>query len=169
MKNKRGFTLIELLVSFTLITIVSISMFKTVLSVQKKEESSISYNKYLAFVATFNSAIETDFISDTITAITSCGTNCYEITYETAGVKQISIDVDEGTIVYGSIKEELPNNYIYYNDMELNTYESIPLATDSFNAIVEIKLPIKSNLSGDYSDIIYVYQYNSINDPITET
>ncbi|HOO67903.1 MAG TPA: prepilin-type N-terminal cleavage/methylation domain-containing protein [Bacilli bacterium] len=169
MKNKKGFTLVELLVSFTLITIVAISLFKTVLVIQQKEEKSISYNKYLAFVSTFNSAIETDFVDDKITIISSCGTNCYNITYSESGTKKLKIDIDTGTMVYGSIKEELPDNYIFYNDLELNIYNFTSTSSTSFDSMIEIMIPLKSNLSGNYSDIKYIYQYNSITDPVSES
>ena len=44
--KKNGFTLIELLVCFILITFVSLSLFKTVLSLSQKQIKNISYNEY---------------------------------------------------------------------------------------------------------------------------
>ena len=40
-KKRNGFTLVELLVCFVLITIVTISLFKTVLTLQQKQQKKI--------------------------------------------------------------------------------------------------------------------------------
>ena len=158
--NKKGFTLIELLVSFALITIVSLSLFKTVLTVQKKSMKDLSYNQYLSFAATFNNNIQKDFVADKITSFTSCGNNCYDIIYEVAGTKTIKMDTTNNTLFYGNIKEKLPNNYIFYGNLILELNKIDGIAVDNYNSILTVNIPIKSNLTEEYSNIIYTYQYD---------
>lgn len=166
MKNKKGFTLIELLVSFTLITIVSVSLFKTVLAIQKKAQKDLIYNQYISFAATFNNAIEEDFTSDTVTTFEICGTNCYDIVYETAGTKRLEMDKEAGTLSYGAIKEELPSNYFFYGNLVLSSIRAVIPSGDPlpYNSILAIVIPIKSNSFNNTSDIRYLYQYNDEND-----
>ncbi len=161
MKNRRGFTLVELLVCFTLITILSISLFKTVLVLQQKQKKDLVYNQYIAFVATFNNSLEKDLINDTITNFTSCGTNCYDINFEKGGVKRLSIDKTNNSIVYGTVKEKLPSNYTFNNDLNINVSKASVVPEDNYDSIITITIPIKSNLVDYSSDIKYVYQYDS--------
>lgn len=166
MKNKKGFTLIELLVSFTLITVVSVSLFKTVLAVQKKAQKDLIYNQYISFAATFNNAIEEDFTSDTVTTFEICGTNCYNIVYEKGGTKKLEMDKENGTLSYGSIKEKLPSNYFFYGNLILSSVRAVIPDGDTlpYNSILAIVIPIKSNSFNNTSDIRYLYQYNDEND-----
>ena len=169
MKNKRGFTLIELLVSFALITIVSISLFRTVLAVQKKAQKDISYNQYIAFAATFNNAIELDFTNNTIISVAPCGQNCYDIIYSDSGTKRFSIDRNNNSVTYGTIKEKLPAYYEFAGDIkiELDTAYSAP--SNAFNSVAKLIIPLKSSLLSFNQDLKYVYQYdNRVND-IAET
>ena len=59
--KKNGFTLIELLVCFILITFVSLSLFKTVLSLSQKQIKNISYNEYLTFASVLSNTLQKDF------------------------------------------------------------------------------------------------------------
>ena len=56
--KKNGFTLIELLVCFVLVTIISITLFKTVLSLQEKQKKAIIQNEYKAFALVLNKSIK---------------------------------------------------------------------------------------------------------------
>ena len=133
MKNKKGFTLIELLVSFTLITIVSVSLFKTVLVIQQKAQKDLAYNQYVSFAATFNNTLEEDFTNDKIVGFLSCGSNCYDIEYEKSGVKRLTIDRDEKSISYGTIKEILGNNYVFYDDLSIELIKSYSTTENNYN------------------------------------
>ena len=169
MKNKKGFTLIELLVSFALITVVSISLFRTVLAVQKKAQKDISYNQYIAFAATFNNAIELDFTNNTIISVAPCGQNCYDIIYSDAGTKRFSIDRNNNSVMYGTIKEKLPSYYEFDGDIkiELDTAYSAP--SNAYNSVAKLVIPLKSNLLSFSQDLKYVYQYDSRVHDIAQT
>jgi len=169
MKNKRGFTLIELLVSFALITIVSISLFRTVLAVQKKAIKDISYNQYIAFAATFNNAIELDFTNNTILSVAPCGQNCYDIIYSDSGTKRFSIDRNNNSVMYGTIKEKIPAYYEFGGDIkiELDTAYSAP--SNAFNSVAKLIIPLKSSLLSFNQDLKYVYQYDNRVHDIAQT
>lgn len=161
MKNKNGFTLVELLVSLVLITTLSISLFKVVSSLQKKEQVNIAKNSLIAFKAVLNSNIEADFVDDVITQLDSCGDNCYDITYKKKGTVRLSLE--DNIITYGSMKEQLPNNYKFYSNMSITFYET---DEDNKNAYVLLTLPIKGDYENNFDNIKYMYLYNSTENPI---
>ncbi len=157
--KKNGFTLIELLVCFALVTIVSISLFKTVLTMQEKQKKNILYNEFIALTSNLNEQIGKDFNSDVITNISDCGNSCYTITYKNKGNVLLDINKDTGVISYGSFKEKLPNTYKLYKDLEINIYNTGE-DDDNYNAMLILTIPIKSSLYSKNDDIKYAYQYN---------
>jgi len=159
MKNKRGFTLVELLVSFVLITAVSFALFRTVLSLQQKQQVNLAKNKYKAFTTVLNNTLQKDFLTDKVLSITDCGTNCYEIIYEKNGNIQLTLDRENNTVTYGSTKQELPGDYKFYDDMNVRTYNNPN--TNGLDSFVIISLPIKSSLSPELEEIKYMYQYDN--------
>ena len=162
MKNmNRGFTMVELLVSLVLITTLSIALFKGVANIQKKEKVSIARNSLAAFKTVLNNNIETDFIDDTITELYSCGENCFDITYQNKGAVRLS--VDGNTIVYGSVKEEIPKNFKMYSNISIEFYE---IDEGNYNAYVLLSIPIKGDYEKDFDNIKYMYLYNSSENPI---
>lgn len=157
--KKNGFTLIELLVCFILITFVSLSLFKTVLSLSQKQIKNISYNEYLTFASVLSNTLQKDFEEKKITSFVSCGTNCYDITYEGNGIIRLSINKSKRTFTYGNTTETLPNSYMFYSDLMFNSYESGDIP-DGVNKYITITIPIKDKNSVSYSDIKYMYQYS---------
>ena len=140
---KKGFTLVELLVSLVLITILSLALFKTVVNIQEKQMQNIAINKFKAFETALNSEIEQDFLKDKITEITECGKNCYNIEYKNRGTVKISIDTDNNTITYGTLKEKIPDDYRLYSDMTITKYES---EIEGVNSYIYLDIPINSSL-----------------------
>ena len=114
--KKNAFTLIELLVSLVLVTIISITLFNTVLAVQKKQQENIAYNNYIAFTIALNSTLQSDFINKKVTSYNSCGTNCYDITYSD-GTVRLSVDTTNYTITYNNVTEKMPTGYTFYDNL----------------------------------------------------
>lgn len=158
MKNKNGFTLVELIVSFILITVISFAFFKTVLALQQQQQLNIARNKYKAFTVVLNNAIQKDFLNDKIDKISSCGSNCYNIIYSNKGEKQLSVDTENNIIVYGSVKEKLPVDYKFIDDIEFTSYVSDLEGYDSF---ILLTISVKSDLESKIEQIKYMYQYDS--------
>ena len=77
--NNKGFSLVELLIAFTAITLLSFATFRTIITIQKRQQTNIAYNDYIVFESTINSLIQKDFTNKTIEAIEYCGNNCYKI------------------------------------------------------------------------------------------
>lgn len=165
--KKNGFTLIELLVCFTIILIVSVSLFKTVLSILNKEQKSIAYNEYLVFATEFNDVIQADFGSDTITSFITCGSNCYDITYSNKGIVRLSIDKTNNTMTYGDTKDTLPSNYKFYNDINITNNTVSTSDENKYNGLLVINIPIKNTLISGFNDLQYIYQYNSNTNNVT--
>ncbi len=155
---KKGFTLIELIVSFALITIVSVSLFKTVLTVQQRQAQNVAINKFRAFELILNNEIEQDFLNDKIENVAECGLNCYNITYEERGVVKVSIDSENNTITYGSIREEIPESYKLVNRMTMKKYES---NTNGINSYIILEIPMKSSSEPKLNSLKYMYTYDS--------
>jgi len=160
MNNKKGFTLVELIVSFALITAVSLAFFKTILVLQQEQIKNIAINSYKAFTVVLNNSIQKDFLNDNIEKIISCGENCYDITYTRNGITRLSIDKENNTITYGNIKEKLPKDYKFINNIEFTSYINSYEGNDSY---VALNINIKSNYEKDIENIKYVYQYDSDN------
>ncbi len=160
---KKGFTLVELIVSFVLITVVSISLFKTVLSVQQKQSQNIAINRFKAFQLLLNNEIESDFLKETIESVDECGTNCYDIRLKGKGAKRLSIDKIDNVITYGSLREKLPDNYKLIDDITVTKYES---TTEGINSYIFLNIPIKSSLEPSLDSLKYMYTYDSTKEDI---
>ena len=156
--KKNAFTLIELLVSLVLVTIISITLFNTVLAVQKKQQENIAYNNYIAFTIALNSTLQSDFTSKEIVGYASCGTNCYDITYSD-GTVRLSVDTTNYTITYNNVTEKMPTGYTFYDNLSI-TSMSVNSVNDKLNRIITLTIPLKSKYSNDTSDIIYLNQSN---------
>lgn len=162
MKNNRGFTLIEVLVTFTLITGVSIAFFKTTISLQQQQLKNIAKNDYKAFAIVLNNSIQSDFLNNKITKISSCGESCYNIAYEDEEVN-LSIDKENNVILYGDIKEAIPKDYKLIGDIEINNYVGSSDGNDSY---ITFSISLKSNYEKNINSIKYMYQYDNDFDTI---
>ena len=157
-KKRNGFTLIELLVCFVLITIVTISLFKTVLTLQQKQQKNIAYNDYVAFSSVVNSTIQKDFLNKTMKSFTTCGDNCYTITYTDGSTRELRIDKKNGIFTYGDTKEKIPSSYKFYDDLDVTNITSS--SNGAFTSLLTINIPLKNSLTGNNNDIECSYQYN---------
>lgn len=157
-KKRNGFTLVELLVCFVLITIVTISLFKTVLTLQQKQQKNIAYNDYVAFSSVVNSTIQKDFLNKTMKSFTTCGDNCYTATYTDGSTRELRIDKKNGIFTYGDTKEKIPSSYKFYDDLDVTNITSS--SNGAFTSLLTINIPLRNSLTGNNNDIECSYQYN---------
>ena len=155
--NQKGITLVELLVSFSIITILSLGLFKATLSIEEKQMINITKNNFVSFNSIINNSIQNDFLTKEINSFTQCGTNCYEIKYKGNEIKKLELNKDKKIISYGDVKEKLPNNYFFYDDINLIKYTS---SDNENNSYILLNIPIRSNFNSNKKDIKIMYQYN---------
>ena len=155
--NQKGITLVELLVSFSIITILSLGLFKATLNIEEKQMINISKNNFVSFNSIINNSIQNDFLTKEINSFTQCGTNCYEIKYKGNEIKKLELNKDKKIISYGDVKEKLPNNYFFYDDINLTKYTS---SDNENNSYILLNIPIRSNFDSNKKDIKIMYQYN---------
>ena len=155
---KKGFTLAELIVSFVLITVLSIALFKTVISMQEKQLENIEINQFKALTYILNNDINYDFLNDSIETVRACGTNCYDINFKNRGFVKVSVDRTNNTITYGSTKERLPNEYTFVDNIKISQYKD---NTNGLNSFVLLSIPIKSKLEPNFSSLKYMHEYDS--------
>ena len=158
MNKLKGFTLTELIVSFALLSIISLALFRTVLTLQRMQRQNVFQNEFKALTILLNNEIQNDFNNEEITNVLGCGTNCYNIVYKNKGTIRLSIDTLNNVITYGDIKEKLPEEYTLYSDLRMRQYES---DTPGFNSYITITIPIKSNYDANLYGLKYMYMYDS--------
>ena len=106
-----------------------------------------------------NNSIKKDFTTKKVTSFISCGTNCYDITYENEATNRLTIDKTSNIINYGSISEKLPKNYMFYDDIEVNAYQSYDSTDSKYYKYITINFSIKNKTSVGNDDIKYMYIY----------
>lgn len=159
--NNKGFSLVELLVAFTTITILSFAIFRTVISIEKRQQTNIVYSDYVVFQNSINSIIQKDLLNKVIEAVEYCGRNCYLIKYTNEAAKTLSINVDTGTFTYGTTKIKLPKTFSYYRDIEQKNNNFTDVDEGKHDSFLTFRIPIKSTLVKEDLDLIFVYQYDS--------
>lgn len=164
--NNKGFSLIELLIAFTAITILSFSIFRSIISIQRRQQINIAYNDYVVLQSSINSLIQKDFANEIIEAIEYSEKNTYRIKYVKKAEKTLSINTDKRTITYGTTIIKLPKTFIFPKDIEQKTETFSGTLEGMHDLLLMIRIPIDSNLLEQDLDIIYLYQYDSRVNPI---
>ncbi len=164
--NNKGFSLIELLIAFTAITVLSFAVFRSIISIQRRQQINIAYNDYVILQSSINSLIQKDFSSKVIEAIEYCGRNCYDIKYVGEPEKNLTIDTNKNTLTYGTTKFKLPKTFLFYRDIE-QSEENFTLMDDGVHdSIIMFRIPIDSTLLDQELDILYIYQFDSRTNPV---
>ncbi len=167
--NNKGFSLVELLVAFTTITVLSFAIFRTVISIEKRQQTNIAYNDYVVFQSTINNIIQKDFLNRVIEAVEYCGRNCYLIKYTDKATITLSINSDEGTFTYDTTKIKLPKTFKFYRDIEQKVETFTDVEEGNHDSFMMFRIPIESSLIKEKSDLIFIYQYDSRINPIRST
>jgi type II secretory pathway pseudopilin PulG len=168
--NNKGFSLIELLIAFSAITVLSIAIFRTIISIQKRQQTNIAYNDYIVLQSSINSLIQKDLVNKIVEAVEYCGNNCYKIKYQNeATQKTLSINRKDNTITYGLTKLKLPKTYSFYRDIENKEEKFTTVEEDRYDSLIMFRIPIESTVLEQNLDLIYIYQYDSRLNPVRST
>ena len=156
--NNKGFSIIEILVSFVIISFVTISMFSTVVYLMDKITSNITTVKTTIINGDIVNSVSKDLYTKKLYGISSCGANCYDITFQDLSVKRLQVSNIDNTIKYGGITLKYPSDTIIYGNMILsNDSFNNP---DKNNNIIKINVPVKNSMTDKINDINIVYQYD---------
>ncbi len=156
--NNKGFSLVELLIAFTAITLLSFATFRTIITIQKRQQTNIAYNDYIVFESTINSLIQKDFTNKTIEAIEYCGNNCYKIKYIGETAKVLSINRNDNIITYGTTKLKLPKTFNFSKDIAQKSETIVGVEANRNNTITVFTISIKSTIVTKDLNLIYLYQ-----------
>jgi len=172
---KRGMSLVELIVSFTMISLLSLVVFRTILNIQATQIRNIAYNNFVTFHLTLNRKIQDDLVTKKITQISTCGTNCYNIRYawQENGVNRQQVKTlrqqtagDEILIIYHDYIEKLPRTFSLDGTFTLTNEVIANVGSNTFNKMLIITIPLKSSVLERNTNIKYIYQYNNTINPI---
>lgn len=158
--SKKGFSTIELLVSFVIVSFVAIAMFKTVLELLDKAKYYQDQSKMTIVNGNVINSIQKDLNQKKLYGYSSCGCNCFDISYQDLSVKRLKIDLTANTIQYGGITEKLDNIHVIDGNMQL-VKQTFPVGEDKNNTILRIYVPILNKTINSSSDINIVYQYDN--------
>jgi len=158
--NKKGFSTVELLVSFTIISFVAIAMFNTVFDLLDKVEYYQNLSKVTILNGNTINSVQKDMKQRKYYGSKSCGTNCYDITYQDLSVKRLKISVTAHTIQYGGITERVPSNNVINGNLVF-TIQSFTADAGDNNTILTINIPIYNESMNVNNNINIVHQYDS--------
>ncbi len=153
MKNKKGFSIIELLVSFIIISLLTITMFRTVLMLNDKLFYYHHTSRLTVFQGNIMNSIQKDLFTRGFSYVDSCGSNCYDIYFLDGESKILSIDNNENILQYGLFAEKLPKNSKFSGDVIIEI-----ISFDETKYIYQIKIPISSDIFEMEYNINVVYQ-----------
>jgi type II secretory pathway pseudopilin PulG len=158
--NNRGVSTIELLVSFVIIAIVAIGMFSAVFDILDKIDYYQEQLSVTIFRGNVINSLQKDLNQKKLYGLSTCGTYCYDITYQNLTTKRFKVDTTKKTIQYGGIAEALPKGFDFSSGIIFNT-ATISTPTGRNDSIFRIYIPIGNTSLGINTDINIVYQYDS--------
>lgn len=171
MMNKKGFTVLELILAFSLMTIVVVYLLQIIALVQSVYIRNNSKSELLIKQNNVIDLMYRDLDAKGLKAISSCGTNCYELTFNNSENKKIEkyTDGDKSIVKYGNYAVEYDSRVKVGNidrvQPSIFTPDDGIIGTNFYNAILEINIPV-SDQTGVYS-IQVVYQYNTTINNVT--
>lgn len=163
MKNNKGFTLVELIASFSLALIIMFFLFQIVIAVKELYVSSGMKTEMLIRQANLERQIGLD-LEKNLKTVTSCGTDCYTLTFKDDSTKEFKVNRDNKTISYGAYQITLQDGSSI-GDFTI-TKNTVPgVSNNKNNTILLIDLPITNKVVENRNlGVHMVYQYDSRND-----
>ena len=168
---KKGMSLVELIVSFTMISLLSVVVFRTILNIQATQIRNIAYNNFITFHLTLNRKLQEDLVTKKITQISGCGNNCYNIRYawqegginrqEIRTLRQITNTEGETLLIYHDYIEKLPRTFYLEESFSLQYPELNNQGANTFDKMLIINIPLKSTVLERNTNMRYIYQYNN--------
>jgi hypothetical protein len=160
--NNKGISSIELLVSFVIIAFVAIGMFKAVFDILDKIDYYQEETRITILKGTIINTLQKDLNQRKMYGFKTCGTNCYDITYQDLTTRRFKVDTTKKTIQYGGIAEALPEGYDFTGSI-IFTATNITTPVGRNDTILRIFIPMSNAASGINGDINIVHQYDSRN------
>lgn len=161
MKNNKGFTLVELIASFSLALIIMFFLFQIVLTVKELYVSSGLKTEMFIKQANLERQLGIDLRGKVLKNISTCGSDCYTLTYNDNTSKTLKADRTQKIITYGDYQVAmLEGSSIGTLTITKNTIANV--ATGKNNTIVIFDLPITNRvISNREFGIHMVYQYDN--------
>lgn len=160
MKNKKGFTLIELAVTFSLIAVIVILLFQTVISLREVYIKGDLQTTLLSKQGIFTKKINDDLQNLKLSSITSCGDFCITLEYQTKDSYNLSLNITENSIQYHDYVWKLPEGAAIGQVETILYQDSTITSTTLNNAILKIVIPVSHKLLEEDYGINILYQYN---------
>lgn len=159
MNKEKGFSSLELLISFIIISLLTTAMFRTVLVLNNKLFYYQHTSVLTIFRGTIMNIIQKDLMENGLSNIVSCGSNCYNIVFSGGNSKRLELNIDNKTLKYGNFAESLSKDASFIDDITLTNETIDGISAGKYNKILNIKIPIKSDIYDERYDINIVYQY----------
>jgi len=155
--NNKGFTVVELLTTFVIIGVVATLLIQISINLSDLyNKTSVKTELYYKQSIISKNLNET-FLNNSIISISTCGTNCLDITYIDYSKKQIKIE-DNLVYIGDETFEIVKNSKI--GDVKMDIIYSPVTQQYKNDTILNIKIPIKYiGIDNDFG-INLVYQYN---------
>lgn len=162
MKNNKGASIVELLVSFAIISMVAITMFRTVLVLSDKLADFKTSSDQNLLVGSVTNTIYQDLMGRDLSNLSTCGTNCYNFNYVDGSVEKLSLDTANKLIKYGSNAFKLTNKIGFNGDMTYTDQTDTSVPNTYFNHILKVNIPLINTDTNKAFNITIVYQYNYV-------
>ncbi len=160
---KRGFTTVELIVSSVLALAIVMFLFQIILLVNDVFIKNDKQTILLSDSSLVSYEINKKFSENTITKVSGCGADCYDITYGNGSVDKIQ-KIDD-ILEFGDYKQQFEGLLIKSIDINKVTAPTITNSVDSMLLLtIEVEdiefdnnetINIMYQYSSDYSNIIY--------------
>ncbi len=164
--NNRGFSIVELIVAFSLATIM-IFIVSEITIFLRAEYNKISVQSEMKLKqAIILDKIATDFNEKQVSEVSSCGDNCFEITFDTE-MKILKVDETENIFRYGNYATDITEGVEFGTILvENENFASTP--GNNTNSFLHVRIPLQHEEVRDETfDVQAIYQYDDENDPIT--
>lgn len=163
MKDQKGFTLVELIASFSLALIIMFFLFQIVIAVKELYVSSGIKTEMLIRQANLERQIGLD-LEKGIKTVTSCETDCYQLTFKDNSTKEFRVDRATNIIFYGAYQIKLQDgSNIGEFSITKNTISGV--SNNKNNTILILDLPITNPVVADKNlGVHMIYQYDSRTD-----
>ncbi|HHX16459.1 MAG TPA: hypothetical protein GX725_00885 [Mollicutes bacterium] len=158
--NNKGMSTIELMVSFVIISIVAIGMFKSVIDLMDKVEFYQHNMKITVLKGSITNSLQGDLVNRKLYKYDTCGSNCYDITFQDLTTKRFMVDSEKNLIQYGGISDKIPEDFIISGAILVDITNKA-VSGDVNDSIFRIFIPIENKALGITTNINVVHQYDS--------
>ena len=154
--NKKGMTLVELIVTFTLAMVIVVFLVQIIVNLTKIYNNNALKTTILNKQSIISDQINKSLLNKNLVDLSKCGDNCYNFIYSDSTKEKL--EIKDNKITFASYTTLIPNASI--GNINLDIIYGPTLQENVNNAILNIRIPIKSNIDYNF-DINIVYQFNT--------